>query len=155
MKTLPKAYTHRVGNDEQDLFQALTIRGHSVARASGISCWFRPAGACADTHAEASTDSSERRFFKLEVQTLKVRATSICSRVRSNIAVQTGDDGVLIVDTGFEQMNAKTLAASKVSDKPIRTIINTTLRTTTPARTDRWSRRVSQPGRTGTGRTSE
>ena len=43
-----------------------------------------------------------------------------------NIAVQTGDDGVLVVDTGLAQNSDKVLAAiKKLSDKPIRWIINT------------------------------
>ena len=43
-----------------------------------------------------------------------------------NVAVQTGDDGVLVVDTGLAQ-NADALIAAikKLSDKPIRWIINT------------------------------
>jgi len=45
-----------------------------------------------------------------------------------NIAVQTGPTGVLLVDTGYEQMSGKVLAAiRKLSDRTIRTIINTTL----------------------------
>jgi cyclase len=43
-----------------------------------------------------------------------------------NIAVQTGDDGVLVVDTGLAQNADKLLAAiQKLSDKPIRWILNT------------------------------
>ena len=43
-----------------------------------------------------------------------------------NIAVQTGDEGVLVVDTGLAQYTDKVLAAiKKLSDKPIRWIINT------------------------------
>ncbi len=43
-----------------------------------------------------------------------------------NIAVQTGEDGVLVVDTGLAQNADKVLAAiKKLSDKPIRWIINT------------------------------
>jgi cyclase len=43
-----------------------------------------------------------------------------------NIAVQIGDEGVLVVDTGTAQMSEKLLAAiKKLSDKPIRYIINT------------------------------
>jgi glyoxylase-like metal-dependent hydrolase (beta-lactamase superfamily II) len=43
-----------------------------------------------------------------------------------NIAVQTGDEGVLVVDTGLTQ-NADALIAAikKLSDKPIRWVINT------------------------------
>ncbi|HUN25730.1 MAG TPA: MBL fold metallo-hydrolase [Steroidobacteraceae bacterium] len=43
-----------------------------------------------------------------------------------NITVQAGSDGVLLVDTGLPQMSAKVLAAvRKISDGPIRYIINT------------------------------
>jgi glyoxylase-like metal-dependent hydrolase (beta-lactamase superfamily II) len=43
-----------------------------------------------------------------------------------NIAVQIGDEGVLVVDTGIAQMSDKILAAiRKLSDKPIRYIVNT------------------------------
>jgi glyoxylase-like metal-dependent hydrolase (beta-lactamase superfamily II) len=43
-----------------------------------------------------------------------------------NIAVQTGEEGVLVVDTGLAQNADKALAAiKKLSDKPIRWIINT------------------------------
>lgn len=45
-----------------------------------------------------------------------------------NIAVQTGEDGVLVVDTGLAQHADKVLAAiRKLSEKPIRYIINTQL----------------------------
>ena len=45
-----------------------------------------------------------------------------------NIAAQIGDESVLLVDTGYAQMAPKVLAAvRKLSDKPLRTIINTTL----------------------------
>jgi cyclase len=43
-----------------------------------------------------------------------------------NIAVQIGDEGVLLVDTGTAQMSQKVLAAiKKLSDKPLRYIVNT------------------------------
>jgi cyclase len=43
-----------------------------------------------------------------------------------NITVQIGNDGVLLVDTGLAPMSGKVLAAvRKLSDKPIRYIINT------------------------------
>lgn len=43
-----------------------------------------------------------------------------------NIAVQTGDDGVLVVDTGLAAHADKVLAAiRRLSDKPIRYVINT------------------------------
>ena len=44
----------------------------------------------------------------------------------ANIAVQVGDDGVLVVDTGVPEMREDVLAAiRRLSDKPIRWIINT------------------------------
>jgi glyoxylase-like metal-dependent hydrolase (beta-lactamase superfamily II) len=68
-------------------------------------------------------------FSKLQVQTLKVQGNVyLLAGAGGNIAMQTGDEGVLLVDTGYEQMNGKVLeAVRKLSNKPIRTIINTTL----------------------------
>jgi glyoxylase-like metal-dependent hydrolase (beta-lactamase superfamily II) len=68
-------------------------------------------------------------FSKLQVETLKVQGNVyLLAGAGGNIAVQTGDDGVLLVDTGYEQMSGKILEAiRKLSTKPIRTIINTTL----------------------------
>jgi cyclase len=68
-------------------------------------------------------------FSKLEVETLPVQGRiQMLAGAGANIAVQAGDDGILIVDTGFEQMSGKVIAAiRKISNKPLRTIINTTL----------------------------
>mgnify|MGYP003579202735 FL=1 len=45
-----------------------------------------------------------------------------------NIAVQLGEDGILLVDSGTEQMSAQVLAAiRRLSDRPIRYIVNTHL----------------------------
>jgi cyclase len=68
-------------------------------------------------------------FSKLQVQTLKVQGNVfLVAGAGGNIAVQTGEDGVLLVDTGYEQMTAKVIeAVRKISNKPIRTIIDTTL----------------------------
>jgi cyclase len=68
-------------------------------------------------------------FAKLEIETLPVQGNvHMLAGAGANIAVQSGPDGVLVVDTGFEQMSSKVLAAiRKVSNRPLRTIINTTL----------------------------
>jgi cyclase len=68
-------------------------------------------------------------FSKMEIQTLKVQGNVyLLGGAGGNIAVQAGDDGVLIVDSGWEKMGDKILAAvRKISNKPIRTIVNTTL----------------------------
>jgi cyclase len=68
-------------------------------------------------------------FAKLEVETLHVQGqVHLLAGAGGNIAVQAGPDGVLLVDSGYEQMSGKVLAAlRKLSDKTLRTIINTTL----------------------------
>jgi glyoxylase-like metal-dependent hydrolase (beta-lactamase superfamily II) len=68
-------------------------------------------------------------FSKLEIQTLPVQGNiHLLAGAGGNIAVQVGDQGVLLVDTGYEKMSGKVLAAvRKLSNKPIRIIINTTL----------------------------
>lgn len=68
-------------------------------------------------------------WAKLEIETLHVQGrVHMLAGAGGNVAVQTGDDGILMVDTGFEQMGPKVLAAlKKLSNKPIRTVVNTTL----------------------------
>jgi cyclase len=68
-------------------------------------------------------------WAKLNVETLPVQGQiHLLAGAGGNIAVQVGEDGVLLVDTGYEQMAAKTLAAiRKLSNKTLRTVINTTL----------------------------
>ena len=65
----------------------------------------------------------------MEIQTLRVQGQIyLLAGAGGNIAIQAGDDGVLIVDTGYEKMSDKVLAAiRKISNKPVRTIVNTTL----------------------------
>jgi glyoxylase-like metal-dependent hydrolase (beta-lactamase superfamily II) len=72
---------------------------------------------------------SKPDWSKLEVETLPVQGqVHLIAGAGGNIAVQTGSTGVLLVDTGYEQMAGKVLAAiRKLSDKTLRTIINTTL----------------------------
>ncbi|HLK51427.1 MAG TPA: MBL fold metallo-hydrolase [Bryobacteraceae bacterium] len=62
-----------------------------------------------------------------ELVTLKVQGNVyVISGAGGNIAVQTGDQGVLVVDTGLAAMSDKVVAAiRKLSDKPIQYIINT------------------------------
>lgn len=65
----------------------------------------------------------------LEVETLHVQGrVHLIAGAGGNIAVQVGDDGVLMVDTGYEPMSGKVLAEIRtLSTRPIRRIINTTL----------------------------
>ena len=68
-------------------------------------------------------------FSKMEIETLKVQGNvHLFAGAGGNIAVQAGNDGVLIVDAGLKEMDQKVLAAiRKLTDKPIRTIVYTTL----------------------------
>jgi glyoxylase-like metal-dependent hydrolase (beta-lactamase superfamily II) len=68
-------------------------------------------------------------WAKLEIETLHVQGNvHMFANAGANIAVQTGDQGVLLVDSGYLQMTEKVLAAiRKLTPRPIRTIINTTL----------------------------
>jgi len=70
---------------------------------------------------------AQQNFDEVEIQTLKVR-DNIFMLVGSggNITVQTGNEGVLIIDTQYAELSEKILSAiRKLSDKPIRHIINT------------------------------
>jgi glyoxylase-like metal-dependent hydrolase (beta-lactamase superfamily II) len=62
-----------------------------------------------------------------EVETLKVQGNVyLITGAGGNIAVQIGDQGVLVVDTGLAAMSAEVVAAiRKLSDKPIQYVINT------------------------------
>src|SRR6187402_1779784 len=68
-------------------------------------------------------------WSKLELDVLKVQGqVYLIAGAGGNIVAQVGDQSVLLVDTGYEQMAPKVLAAiRKLSNKPLRTIINTTL----------------------------
>src|SRR5688572_24500885 len=67
-------------------------------------------------------------WSQLEVETLHVQGkVHLIAGAGGNIAVQAGDSGLLLVDTGYEQMASKVLAAlRKLSNRTIRTIVSTT-----------------------------
>ena len=69
-------------------------------------------------------------WAKLDVDTLPVQGkVHLIAGAGGNIAVQVGDGGVLLVDTGHEQMAGKVVAAIRTlaPGRTLRTIINTTL----------------------------
>jgi hypothetical protein len=68
-------------------------------------------------------------WSKLEVESLHVQGqVYLIAGAGGNIAAQIGADGILLVDTGYEQMVPKVLATvRKLSTRPLRTIISTTL----------------------------
>ncbi len=66
-------------------------------------------------------------FDAVEIHVLPVRDNIfMLVGAGGNITVQTGNEGVLIIDTQYEQLSDKVLAAIRtLSDKPLRYIINT------------------------------
>jgi len=66
-------------------------------------------------------------FDKIEIQTLPVQGNVyLLASPLGNVTVQVGKTGVLLVDTSYAEMTPKILAAiRKLSDKPVRYIINT------------------------------
>lgn len=70
---------------------------------------------------------AQQNFDDVEIQALKVR-DNIYMLVGSggNITVQTGAEGVLVIDTQYAELSDKILAKiGELSDKPLRYIINT------------------------------
>ena len=83
--------------------------------------------ALASTGFRAAAQPQQPNFDTVQIQTLKVR-DNLYMLVGSggNITLQIGNDGVLIVDTQFAPLSQKIVAAiRKISDQPIRYIINT------------------------------
>src|SRR5438094_8869363 len=70
---------------------------------------------------------AQRNFDNVDVTVAKVQGNIyVLTGAGGNTTVQTGPDGVLVVDTMFAPMAPKILAAIKtISDKPIRYILNT------------------------------
>jgi hypothetical protein len=68
-------------------------------------------------------------WAKLEVETLHVQGkVHMIAGAGGNIAAQAGDEGILLVDTGYEQMSGKVIAAlRKLTNGTLRRIVNTTL----------------------------
>ena len=66
-------------------------------------------------------------FANVEVHVLPVQGNvSMLVGARGNVTLQIGEDGVLLVDTSVAEMSDKIVAAiRKLTDKPIRYIINT------------------------------
>ena len=76
---------------------------------------------------QAPLISAQQKAGDVEIHVLPVRDhIYMLVGAGGNITLQVGDDGVLIVDTGIAGTSDKILAAiRKLSDKPIRYIINT------------------------------
>ena len=66
-------------------------------------------------------------FDKAEIQVLPVQGNVyLLASAAGNVTVQVGKTGVLVVDTSYPEMTGKLMAAiRKLSDKPVRYIVNT------------------------------
>jgi glyoxylase-like metal-dependent hydrolase (beta-lactamase superfamily II) len=85
-----------------------------------------PAAKATQTKAGAQAKQTQN-FDNVEVHTLKVQGNVyMLVGAGGNMTVQVGDDGVLVVDTQFAPLSEKIYAAiQKISDKPIKYIVNT------------------------------
>jgi cyclase len=84
-------------------------------------------GAPAIAQAPARAGAIPQNFDNVEVHTLKAQGNVyMLVGAGGNITVQAGNDGVMLVDTEYAGLADKILAAvRKISDKPLRYIINT------------------------------
>ncbi len=75
----------------------------------------------------APTSSLARDYSKVEVKTIKVaEGVHMLQAMGGNIGVQSGPDGVFMIDTQFEPLTEKAVAAvGKISAQPIRFVLNT------------------------------
>jgi glyoxylase-like metal-dependent hydrolase (beta-lactamase superfamily II) len=67
-------------------------------------------------------------FEKIRVETIPLGGSvyMLASRAGGNLAVCAGDDGVFLVDSDYKELFDKVQAAvAKISDKPIRFVVNT------------------------------
>ncbi len=72
-------------------------------------------------------DSVEDKFSAIEIKTIEVSdGIYMLMGMGGNIGISSGEDGVFMIDDQFAPLTAKIKAAiGKISDKPIRFIINT------------------------------
>ncbi len=77
--------------------------------------------------AQQAAPPPQPNFDAITVEVLPVRGSvSVLFGAGGNVTVQTGDDGVVVVDTQFAGMSGKLLAAIRgMSPLPIRYVINT------------------------------
>jgi cyclase len=103
------------------------IRWAPVVLATTLSIGLASAGCSAYAQQNPSPAPGAPDYAKAEVHILPVQGNIyMLVGAGGNITLQSGSDGVLLVDTGVAQMSDKVLAAVRsISDKPIRYIVNT------------------------------
>jgi len=95
------------------------------AASAPTSRWRRPAFVALAAAGLVTAQSAEAQ--QRAIETFHVQGNvHVLVGAGANIAVQTGDEGVLVVDTGVAESRDQVLAAiRRLSDKPIRWIVNT------------------------------
>ena len=107
------------------------VRGGADTLLPGWKPGAKPAAARAGANSGFGSDKQPQRLAPGEVTSVHVQGNvhMIVGAGSSNIAVQVGDDGVLVVDTGEAGTSDKVLATIKqiAPGKEIRWIVNTTM----------------------------
>ncbi len=80
--------------------------------------------------ASKAMDEPKTDFDKVQIETLQIRPDIyMLSGAGSNMTVQVGPSGILVVDTLYGELSDKVLAAIRaISDKPIRYVVDTSYR---------------------------
>jgi glyoxylase-like metal-dependent hydrolase (beta-lactamase superfamily II) len=112
----------------------LKLRGQATASA-------RPTAA-SPTRVPTNTDKTG------DIEVLPVQGSIyMIAGAGGNIAVQVGDDGMLLVDAGREQMSEKAIASIRqLSNKPIRFVVNTNARPDHTGGNERFAKAGSKMG---------
>jgi cyclase len=92
----------------------------------------------------AATDTEKRG----DIEVLQVQGNVyMIAGAGGNIALQVGEDGVLLVDTGLPELSDKIMAAIRqLSNKPIRFILNTSARPDHTGGNERFAKAGTKPG---------
>jgi len=121
-----------VGHGRAPAGKRIGSRGPGAAVTLALTALLGAAGVGARGDAPQNRPSPARAQLNQNLDAVDVHVLHVQGNVYmlvgagGNITLQVGDEGVLLVDTSFEQMSDKVLAAIRsLSDKPIRYIINT------------------------------
>jgi glyoxylase-like metal-dependent hydrolase (beta-lactamase superfamily II) len=99
----------------------------TLAVALSLLAIMDPAAVAQKAGSKPAKATQGRDFSKVEIDVIPVRGNVyMLVGAGGNVTVQVGEDGVVLVDTMFAELSDKILAAvAKLSDQPVRYIINT------------------------------
>ena len=101
--------------------------GRLLALVMALATGYTTLSLSAQQRPAAPARASAEASAKAEIETIQVKPNFyVIFGGGANVSVQTGDEGLILVDSGSEAMADKVLAAVKaISSQPIRYIINT------------------------------